>query len=178
MTPSEWHDRDNDAGHDEMQLSVYLYWRKAVSTGETFIWRRRGFYDDPVKLTPRSVGVEFPLISRKTGVPLAFSDVAVQFGGEVKNEHTGIMEQHRLWVLFELKPAIKSIGALLRQCHAIKAAVARSDITPVGLTAGLQFLGVDVVPVIYENDPKLERLKDFREEFVALPRDGEGFPYA
>lgn len=178
MTPSEWHDRDNDAGHDEMQIAFYLGWRNAVADGERPIWRYHRHSDVPIKLTPGFVEVEFPLISGKTGVPLSFADVAVRFDGEFKSERTGIIQRPSAWVLFELKPTIKSVGSLIRQCHAIEAAALRSDIKPTGYIASVDFLGLQVVPVVYENDPKLQMLKDLREPFVALPLGKEAFHYA
>ena len=109
MTPSGWHDatNDRDAGHDDMQLAVYQ-WAKSHPEGRRIDLEKYGIFEHV------SVEVEYPFASRKNIV--AFADVC-EVWRSVEVNYQRFYQYY--YVAFEIKPRIRSVGGLIRQCVAL-----------------------------------------------------------
>lgn len=142
MTPSGWHDdaRNRDAGHDEMQIAVF----------------------DWVKDHSRAFGhveteFEMPLYHR--GQIIAWCDI----GQRVFREGVAFPAHLFIW---EIKPKIYSVGAVVRQCIALQQAAEKACTNE----ARCLMAEVKVFPVVMVDDPKLSML---RHVFHAHTWDGE-----
>ena len=126
MPPSGWHDQTRDSGHDEMQIAVFEFLKKSF---------------DPAWVDPR-VFMEVPLVIRtRAGDRITgFADLAVSYS-------EGTRDTNR-WRLFELKPRIYSIGALIRQVRAIRHAG----------QASFPMASVHVSAVVFKHDPLADQL--------------------
>jgi hypothetical protein len=132
VTPSGWHDDAyrRDAGHDAMQMAVWKYLRN---------------YDHEKPLMEserRSVVVEYPIVRRGAGI-VAFVDVADL-----------LWYRSSAWTivsakLFEIKPSIKTVFGIVRQCNAIEKAFGGETMKDFRIYA--------VVPF---DDPKIEELSE------------------
>jgi hypothetical protein len=140
MTPSGWHDdaRNRDAGHDEMQLAVRNY----------LLGEKRS---DCNGVARTHVLFEYPFIRR--GQIIAWGDVV-----ELWQDEKGT----RACAVWEIKPKIYSIGAVIRQCVALNIAV-RDALTD--RHSGRCEARVVVHPVVKSGDPKLSMLRDVTTAF-------------
>lgn len=145
MTPSGWHDdaQSRDAGHDEMQIAVFDYLGGQANKGLCGL--------------ESSVGFEVPFIHR--GQIIAWADIAQ----DLRNKGDDSPQYLFIW---EIKPKIYSVGAVVRQCIALlrAARVACTD------RNGNLRTEIKVFPVVRADDPKLAML---RHVFHAQAWDGE-----
>ena len=144
-TPSGWHDdaKNRDAGHDEMQIEVFDYLVQSRHYEE----RRRTGENDAL-ITSGYIGFEEPLLIR--GSIVAWADIYerwLETPGKFK------FRQPRFF-LYEIKPVIYSVGAIIRQCVALAniASVALGD--SLGMKASVR-----VFAVVPAQDPKIDMLK-------------------
>lgn len=151
-TPSGWHDDTSgrDAGHDEMQLHLLQNLSTIMPTLPT---------DDGERLVAYrldGVEAEVPTITEGGNI-VAFSDVVALY------KPTPGHGPHSIRVHFELKPRIYSVGACIRQAHALTVAVTR---LPKGeaqkhrrsLRSPDQASN-QVCLAVYDDDPKLGMLR-------------------
>ena len=155
MTPSGWHDdaKNRDAGHDEMQIAVFDYLRdhqdeQREIAGEVYV--RCG------------VHFEYPLM--RDGKILAWADVAAIW--EAKNAS---YPEDIYIEIFEIKPTIYSVGAVVRQCIALEYAAVRCGQYD-RKSGRRQSVLAGVIPVVRVDDPKLDVL---RHVHCAVSWDGE-----
>jgi len=166
MTPSGWHDdaRSRDAGHDEMQAAAYRYERANGRTEITI-----GADEKATKYRREGVYFEMPLYGPKGGIS-TFIDVFSRFLAEPTPDPSrpngvSLVKHPELWVCYEIKPRIYSVGATIRQCRATDYAASSSRLWP-NANAGTSWdthrtPKVRVVPVVPHDDPKLGLLKEF-----------------
>ena len=133
MTPSGWHDdaRNRDAGHDEMQIAVFDYLKEKASTGGS----ERSYRSE--------VGFEVPFM--RGGQIVAWGDI-VEF-----HYRAGEDNYYRM-IIFEIKPKIYSIGAVMRQCVALETTANSIYRTMYPRPTVLSY------PVVWCHDPKLASL--------------------
>jgi hypothetical protein len=141
-TPSGWHDdaMHRDAGHDAMQHELWK-WLKLTPQ-----WKYLPANVDP-ETVRKSVEFEMPFHSNADryypSAVIAFADV-----GEVW-ECNGCT---RWLTLYEVKPKIGSVGAVVRQCEALRN------------TLGNYTKNFRVIAVVPHDDPKLAMLSDVMGE--------------
>lgn len=161
--PSAWDAaaRARGAGHDEMQEAVYEWLTGQLDTLEPIRFDGRTF-------VPGVVTIEYPLRRDSDfGDIVAFADIAVIYawvhsGREGRNltEPGAFDRRDFFFVFYELKPDIRSVGGLIRQCVAL---------AHVATQCRYQ---CSVYPVVYHDDPKLPLLDKFSEQPVcAIGRD-------
>ncbi len=152
MTPSGWHDdaRNRDAGHDEMQVAVWKYINKR--RWETFeLWKHEY----------RISRIDFERAFISDGAIVGFADVCEEF---VHNPAQGMRYLFlRIW---EIKPKIYSVGAIVRQCQAIRILLRNWKEDKRSHTSPSVRL-VTVIPVCKPDDPKLSLLIEVENESVA-----------
>jgi hypothetical protein len=150
VTPSGWHDdaRGRDAGHDEMQVAVFQWFRsRKADPIPSPLSRDRSV--PAASLDHRQVIFELPLFAERRGgykpTIIAFADVAElwSFGGKYASSTI-------VAGLLEIKPRIDSVGALVRQCKAVERAF-RMNVTPEVVC--------HVLPVVPYNEPKISLLR-------------------
>jgi hypothetical protein len=151
VTPSQWHDdvRGRDAGHDDMQIAVFNHCRGlAPHLGQTEISGKPCVHG--------GVFFEFPFVRRDRVV--SFGDVV-----EIWREDTTRGAWARV-IVWEIKPKIYNVGAVMRQCLAL-------EIAAVGALreGGWREPLVWACPVVPSDDPKLAAL---RHVFRAAEWDG------
>jgi hypothetical protein len=151
MTPSQWHDdaSGRDAGHDEMQIAVFDYLRDTPS-GRLPLRECEG-------CTRVAVRFEHPFVQR--GKVIAWGDVV-----EIWDEEKELYPK-RTYVVWEIKPKIYSVGAVVRQCVALKIAAKAATLDRNGRQSETL-----VVPIVRFDDPKISAL---RHVFCAAAWDGE-----
>jgi hypothetical protein len=163
MTPSGWgDDAPSDAGHDEMQVRVYRDELRRAEKGSTIT---RLIDAKPYEFVTCYAELEMPIIAK--GRAIAFVDVAVQHYCDDK----GLSEENRLfWWFLEVKPVIRSIGSVVRQCKAIDAVVKHNGPRNRG---GRLIMRGDVFAVVYEDDPKSGLLLEMYPYTFRLPRSAD-----
>jgi hypothetical protein len=163
MTPSGWYDdayRSRSVGHDEMQLAVWRHLK--AHPRETFHHKGRIF-------TRRSITLECAFAQK--GVIKTFADICETYEESSKN---GIFEPATCFVIYEIKPVIASVGAIIRQCtaqrHLIEYNPANEERWPDG-----KFYAKDecrVIPVVPHDDKNVGLLREMFGATV-LTWDGE-----
>lgn len=150
MTPSQWHDdaRNRDAGHDDMQIAIFDYLRDLPAEREAGV--RQG------------VWFEHPFA--RDGRVVAWADILEVWDPKPVASGTYPKPKQR-YVIFEVKPKIYSVGAVIRQCEALEIAIsatfrARTDGGP----------DIKVMPIVKHDDPKLSAL---RHVYHAIAWNGE-----
>src|SRR5580765_6228563 len=144
MTPSQWHDdaRYRDAGHDEMQIAVFDYLRDKR--------------EDPQKIGQEEydrVCVHFEYPFMRDGKILAWGDVVAVW--EAKNAS---WPEDLYLEIYEIKPRIYSVGAVVRQCIALSYAAVRCGQYD-RKSGRRQSVMAGVVPVVQADDPKINALR-------------------
>jgi hypothetical protein len=111
MTPSGWGDdaQGRDAGHDEMQAAVWRHLKKLPD-------HQVSLDKETNKFKRRSVDVEFPFV--QDGRIIGFADVCEVFA-EISDDSTK-WTRGIYYIVYEIKPRILSVGAILRQCQAAR----------------------------------------------------------
>jgi hypothetical protein len=161
MTPSGWHDatNDRDAGHDDMQLAVYE-WAKTRHDEKRIELGEHGFFE------LSSVEVEYPFHARNTIA--AFADVCEVWRSVEANYHRFYQFY---FVAFELKPRIRSVGGLIRQCVALSHHIENhhqpNQKSPLCV----------IIPVVPHEDPKLPTLRKLYDYPIIPWSIEEGRPY-
>lgn len=157
MTPSQWHDdvRGRDAGHDEMQIAVFDYLRDMSGPSP--------FYDTA---DFERIGVYFELMFKRRGQIIAWGDVVEVWGKEAPLYNNRKETTHK-YMIWEIKPRIYSIGAVVRQCRALIDVVTSSLTDDHTDRTKYQIM---IAPVVAANDPKLVGL---RHVYCAATWDGE-----
>ena len=150
MTPSGWHDdaRNRDAGHDEMQIAVFDY-RRALSMEDML-----GRPDTPIEgYSYRRKGIffEYPLIRDEQ--ILAWGDIVEVWEKKISKEPTQIIHK-----IYEIKPKIYSVGAIVRQCDSLRRTGERCGYYD-RHSGRRDELTVHVFPVVMDGDPKLSMLQ-------------------
>lgn len=145
MTPSGWHDdaRHRDAGHDDVHVGVWRHLRDRENA--SYQWK-----------------------SPKTGNRIAYPRVSIEFE-KAFGEHdrifcfADISEHYRcadgvLIIAYEIKPRIESVGALVRQCAALRLSIEASY----RRESASWGAGPDVLvrPVVPFGDPKIAMLRE------------------
>lgn len=163
MTPSGWHNdaHGRDAGHDEMQISVWRAFRESTKTTRTL---KNGAY------SRTEVGFEFEFVVDNKVI--GFADVCEVFEkDEAPIDPVRVVRRRPefLYMVYEIKPRISSVGGLVRQCTAIRHMVwgfrpyKDSYSSPKCI----------VTPVVYADDPKIDLLREvYPGEILAWPRMG------
>ena len=157
MTPSGWHDdaRNRDAGHDEMQIAVFDYLKdKPVVHGMNGYEDRIGLY------------FESPFYVR--GNIIAWGDIVELWE---KPEHE--TWKKRRYIVWEIKPKIYSVGAVIRQCRTLADAVQAANKDVSTRSRGFSHISFDdpiVLPIVRSDDPKLSMLRHVCD---AIAWDGE-----
>jgi len=157
MTPSGWHDdaRNRDAGHDEMQIAVFDYLQdKPVLHGMDGYNDRIGLY------------FESPFYVR--GHIVAWGDI-VELWEKPERETW----KRRRYIVWEIKPKIYSVGAVIRQCRSLVDAVEAANKDSVSHRRAPSSISYDdpiVIPIVQSDDPKLSMLRHVRH---AITWDGE-----
>jgi hypothetical protein len=108
MSPSQW-EHGGSPAHDEMQADIY---EALVGDQVCEIVVGDGFYRREVIIP------EFPIPNSGGGVA-GFADIAIRYD-RIEKDDKKAWQKHVLWHLFEIKPAISSVGGLIRQCRALK----------------------------------------------------------
>ena len=146
-TPSGWHDdaQHRDAGHDEMQAAVWRW----LSTQE-------GERDGDLTW----VQVEYPFIARER-----YGTRIVAFGDVVAYSRSGV------YLIYEVKPIIHSVGAVIRQLSAIEHAFSRIT----DRHSGRPYPCV-VRAVVPAHDPKLKLLGEMSRWGVVVWHAAAGRP--
>jgi len=157
MTPSGWHDdaRNRDAGHDEMQIAVFD-WLK-----DHAVYRGQDGYEDRVGLY-----FECPFYAR--GHIVAWGDVV-----ELWEKPQYETSKKRRYIVWEIKPKIYSVGAVIRQCRSLVDAVEAANNDSANrrrFPSGISFDDPIVYPIVRSDDLKLSML---RHVYHALAWDGE-----
>jgi len=157
MTPSQWHDdvRNRDAGHDAMQIAVFDYLRD-MPTGPSPFYECNGY---------ERTGVYFEMPFRGGGHILAWGDV-VEVWQQIVTPHEGYSYTKKKYVVWEIKPKIYSVGAVVRQCVALEDIAKSALMTDRGPTQ----YDVLIIPAVTSDDPKLGEL---RHVHFAAAWDGE-----
>jgi hypothetical protein len=147
VTPSAWHEdayKYNEPGHDELQMAVYNW----LDNREFGGLRLRDDEESP-RLTRQRVVFEFPMIRAarrgRNGSAeklVGFVDVAELFGYETDSDFDRA-------VLFEIKPEIRTIGGIVRQCLAYQ----------LGFREAFPNKACKVFAVVPFKDPKLAALR-------------------
>ena len=150
MTPSGWHDdaRNRDAGHDEMQIAVYDY-RRSLSL-EAMLGRP----DNPIEgysFCRRGIYFESPLIRDEQ--ILAWGDII-----EVWEKKEGKNPTETTYKIYEIKPKIYSVGAVVRQCVSLRLTGEKCGYYD-RHSGRREQLTVLVFPVVRHDDPKLSMLQ-------------------
>src|SRR6185437_1956134 len=136
MTPSAWHDdAPKDAGHDKMQADFVRYYRGKIG-GATM---KVTYEKDPTDVPLSRVIAEFPISAPGNRGIIAFADVALRYDN-------GYPAAFRF---VELKPRIRTVGGLVRQCRAIEYAAG---------SGGLR--EAEVIACVFDDDPKLDLLRE------------------
>jgi len=145
MTPSGWENdtRGRDAGHDELQLTIWRYLNKRPAAPRHT--KNDGTFNRI------AVTIEHPFMVK--GIPIAFADVCEVFRSD-KVPYDGYWSYR--YVAYEIKPRIYSVGGIIRQCLALEVAIERSGPTMANGKKAEAF----VVPVVLRSDPKVEMLKE------------------
>lgn len=158
MTPSQWHDdaRNRDAGHDEMQMAVFDFLRDQPDVSEREI--------GPLQETYVRNGVHFEYPFMRDGKILAWGDVV-----EVWEAKNSSWPEDMYFEIYEIKPKIYSVGAVVRQCIALEQAALRCGQFNRS-TGRRQSVAATVVPVIGVDDPKLH---DLQHVHYAVAWDGK-----
>lgn len=150
MSPSGWNEIARDAGHDEMQAAFYRVLQSRRDSGHTIKCD-----DGKIReLKCEWVGIERPFVSQ--GRLLGFADLAARYS----DDHA------TLWLFYEIKPSIGSVGAVIRQCRAI-AVLSERTLRERHSANQLPFM---VHPVVYDDDPKLALLQELYPTVIAWPR--------
>ena len=157
MTPSGWHDdaRNRDAGHDEMQIAVFD-WLKYRP-----IYPRRDDCDERIGLY-----FESPFYVR--GNIVAWGDIV-----ELWEKPQYETSKNRRYIVWEIKPKIYSVGAVIRQCRSLADTVEAANKDSAShrrFPSGLSYDEPVVIPIVRADDPKLSML---RHVWHALAWDGE-----
>ena len=139
-SPSGWHDSAmaRDAGHDEMQIAVCEHLRAQPSSPMTVNGKQ--FVVD-------EVFIEAPIMRGKMIV--AWCDVLRTWKEDAQKYRPA-----RLFDMFEIKPAIHSVGAVIRQCQSLEI-VAESTF----LDGEAPGSAARVFPIVRAADPKLSLLR-------------------
>jgi hypothetical protein len=147
-TPSGWHDdaRGRDAGHDEMQLRHFRWWCRRK--GQVFAGKHHEGW------IIGDAYCELPIVLR--GRIVAFVDVGI-----VLHHPDDKSLQH--FLLAEIKPKIESVGAVVRQLRAIEHAA--------GASMEGTYNTFAAAAVVYEDDPKLNLLRETGVSVVSLTRE-------
>lgn len=153
MTLSGWSESERDAGHDELQAEVYRFLKRA-EPATTKIAARGGAPDRVFRRA--SIEVEYPFV-RENRV-IGFADVCEVWHEEKTDRLTvgGV-----LYKVFEIKPRIYSVGAIIRQCKAT-----RQLMLSVGNYHNSGWSGpalCRVTAVVPHDDPKVALLKEMFE---------------
>lgn len=162
-SPSAWDAdaRSRGVGHDEMQEAVHDWFEERLDAFEP-MWIGRHRY------IPGTVTIEYPLRRRDDfGDIVAYADIAVIYVWEHAGWEGGSLleagaydRRDFFYHFYELKPDIRSVGGLIRQCVAL---------AHVAQQCGYQ---CSVYPTVYQDDPKLPLLEKFSEHTVqAVGRD-------
>lgn len=146
-SPSSWHDdtMSRDAGHDALQIEVWKTLRNKVPRTILF---GTNYQNEKVEFIRTSVHFEYPLFL--DGRIVGWGDVVELYKATVPNG-SGTVERHYIRV-YEIKPKIYSVGGLVRQLTSLRILVNK-----VAESRGMGS-GGDVMPVVYEDDPKLDML--------------------
>jgi hypothetical protein len=139
-SPSGWHDHtiSRDAGHDAMQVAVFEY----LLAEKPRPWR---FSDHKNEFILENIYFEYPFI--KNGHVIAWGDIVrVWIEQDGKND----LYTKLFYEVFEIKPVVHSVGAIVRQCIALhlaarEALTSRNGNTPI----------VKVCPVIPINTERM-----------------------
>jgi hypothetical protein len=157
MTPSGWHDdaRNRDAGHDEMQIAVFDYLKDRLHLrGKDDYEHRIGLY------------FESPFYVR--GHIVAWGDIV-----ELWEKPQYETSKKRKYIVWEIKPKIYSVGAVIRQCRSLADAVEaanRDSVSHRRAPSGIYYDDPMVLPIVRSDDPKLSML---RHVWHAVAWDGE-----
>jgi hypothetical protein len=159
-TPSGWHDdayKYNEPGHDELQMAVYNWLADREIGG-----LRLGDQEGPRLLRQRVV-FEFPMIrparrGRNGSAErlIGFADIAELFGYSCDGDFDRA-------VLFEIKPEIRTIAGIVRQCVAYN----------VAFQAAFPHAACKIFPVVPSNDPKISDLRTVMPCLGWNPSTGE-----
>jgi hypothetical protein len=156
MTPSGWHDdaRDRDAGHDEMQIAVFDHLQ-----GNPVVRGMNGYED--------RIGMYFESPFYVRGHIVAWGDIV-----ELWEKPQYETAKKRRYVVWEIKPKIYSIGAVIRQCRSLADVVGASqkDRMTRGSSHNLFYDDPIVLPIVRSDDPKLSMLRHVCD---AMAWDGE-----
>jgi hypothetical protein len=156
MTPSGWHDdaRNRDAGHDEMQIAVFDHLQ------DNPVVRGMNGYED-------RIGMYFESPFYVRGHIVAWGDIV-----ELWEKPQYETAKKRRYVVWEIKPKIYSIGAVIRQCRSLADVVGASqnDRMTRGSSHNLFYDDPIVLPIVRSGDPKLSML---RRVCGAIAWDGE-----
>lgn len=164
-SPSAWDAdaRSRGAGHDEMQEAVYDWFSDQM---DEFL----PIYHEGRRFIPGEVVIEYPLRrgeGKDDGDIEAFADIAILYAWEhggwlgEKIGRSSVLDRRDFFYFFyELKPEIRSVGGLIRQCVALEHVAKRCG-----------YLS-SVVALVHSDDPKLEMLEKFSPYPVcAIGRD-------
>lgn len=153
MPPSNWHDSNKDAGHDEMVADIHRYYRDRLKRADPYTISRTTYSEKTFYF--KYVEIERPFIGGRYPQVLGFCDIALLFETrqiDEKHEYTKTRATYspdQWWMFLEVKPIIYSVGSVIRQCKATKHLATRCDITH-----------CNVYPVVCRDDPKTELLEE------------------
>lgn len=147
--PSHWHGEAKDAGHDEMVLAV-LRKVNAVKKITASIDHFNGA--KPTEFTLLGTEAEFVVTASdfKGGERVAaFVDIFARYGIEIEGGKQICLIAHA----YEVKPVIRSAGAIVRQCKAIRV-----------LLGNRYAPNISIRVAVYRDDPKVDQLIEMMGE--------------
>jgi hypothetical protein len=151
MTPSAAYAsaEGRDAGHDDFQKAVF----DDLTDGRmSKITRKIHSTERAFKL--HSFWVEHPIVIGDRIV--AFTDVVLRFTHNSETHHKAggsFKHNYEHYLLFELKPKIHSVGAIIRQCRALQ------HNGKLSFRKDFDVSGVEAWAVVPKSDPKIGDLK-------------------
>lgn len=147
-SPSGWHDdaAGRDAGHDAMQVAVYDYLQTLPENEPSPFFESHGMI---------RIGVyfEYPFYRRERII--SWGDV-VEFWVEANPPPERYAKKK--YMIWEIKPRIYSVGAVVRQCVAVRHA-AEASLDAEARLSRRAAATVEACPVVMHNDPKLGMLQ-------------------
>jgi hypothetical protein len=151
-SPSGWHDNAmrRDAGHDAMQLAVLDYLQDLDFLQNQYDLSRESRFH-----YTRSTQMEYPLVVR--GKPVAFADIIT-----IHNKYADNKLVLSSYEIYEIKPIIHSIGAIIRQCTALELVGEQTLADP----CSREGARVAVNLVVKSTDPKLAALRQVYEPWT------------
>ncbi len=158
-TPSGWYAdaAGRDAGHDQMQVELFA---QLNGRPETYSLTLNG-----VRYQQYDVIIEYPFM--RDGRILGFADVCEMW--EPISVKPSAVPPRWFLTIYEVKPRIHSVGALVRQARAT-VALARQVV--IGRTVPV----CDLFAVVPHDDPKLAQLQQAFPWRVVPWKDGQPIP--